>query len=108
MIYTEEIDKIKKQIMEKFKPVDIFLFGSYAKGLITKKSDIDICVIMDIKKEEKREMARRILIEVECESDLDVVVYTLEEWEKYKDDPSTFANLIKRTGVSIIDRYDKV
>lgn len=35
------------------------------------------------KKEEKREMARRILIEVECESDLDVVVYTRKEWEKY-------------------------
>ena len=104
MIYTEEIESIKNQIVSKFSPIDIYLFGSYAKGLITKKSDIDLCVIIDT--DNKRELVQKILFEVESNNDLDVIIYTRDEWENHKDNPSTFAHIIKKTGVSLVGRYN--
>ncbi len=104
MILTKEIDDIVNQIIKKFNPIDIFIFGSYAKGLINKKSDIDLCIIKNI--DNKRKLVQQILLEVDYDSDLDIVVYTSTEWEKYKEDPSTFANIILRTGGSIIGRYN--
>ncbi|MDK2918160.1 MAG: uncharacterized protein PWQ37_893 [Candidatus Petromonas sp.] len=106
MILTKEIDNIVKQIVEKFNPFDIYIFGSYAKGLINKRSDIDLCIIIDTNN--KRNLVSQILLEVEYESDLDIVVYTKEEWNKYKEDSSTFANIIFRTGGSIIGRYKEI
>ncbi len=106
MVLTKEIDNIVTQIVEKFNPLDIFIFGSYAKGLINKRSDIDLCIIKNTK--DKRKLVEQILIEVDYDRDLDVVVYTKEEWDKYKKDPSTFANIIFRTGGSILGRYKKI
>jgi predicted nucleotidyltransferase len=67
---NNEIEKIKKQILLKYSPEDIILFGSHAKGLVKRGSDI--------------------------------VIYTPTEWSKYKDDRANFANIIKRTGVSLV------
>lgn len=98
--YEKEIEKIKNKIKYKFNPKDIFLFGSCAKGAVTSKSDIDICVIMDT--DNKRLAVQEILLEVTEDIDVDVVVYTPGEWETYKDDKSTFAHIIYSRGVSII------
>ncbi len=106
MILTKEIDSIVSQIINKFNPLDIFIFGSYAKGLINKRSDIDLCIIINT--HNKRKLVEKILLEIEYDSDVDIVIYTKEEWERYKDDPSTFANIIFRTGGSVIGRYKKV
>lgn len=106
MILTKEIDSIVTQIVKKFNPLDIFIFGSYAKGLIDKRSDIDLCIIINTNN--KRKLVEQILLEIDYDSDLDVIVYTEEEWDKYKEDPSTFANIIFRTGGSIIGRYKEI
>lgn len=98
--YENEIERIKNKIKSKFNPRDIFLFGSCAKRAVTSKSDIDICVIMDT--DDKRQAVQEILIEVTEDIDVDIVVYTPEEWEKYKDDRATFAHIIYSKGVSII------
>lgn len=103
MIFTREIEYIKNQIIDKYHPVDIYLFGSYAKGFITKRSDIDLCIIIDTNN--KRELVQDMLIEIDYESDLDIVIYTKEEWERHKNDKATFANVIYRTGGSIIGRH---
>lgn len=96
----EEVAKITNQIIQKYNPLDIIVFGSYAKGLVTFKSDLDICVIIDT--DDRKKLAREMLLELEYDIDLDIVVYTPDKWEKYKEDESTFANVIKRTGVSVI------
>lgn len=98
--YDAEIDYIKNQLIEKYNPIDIILFGSCAKGRVTRSSDVDICIILETN--DKRKVVRDILIEVEYKVDLDVVVYTPQEWQKNKDDQATFAGIIKRTGVSLI------
>jgi len=96
---NETVESVKKQIIEKFKPVDVILFGSHAKGLARKQSDIDICVITET--DNKRKLVQDILLEVDCDVDLDVVVYTPKQWEQYKNDKSRFAHVINKTGVRI-------
>ncbi|AIS51441.1 DNA polymerase sigma [Thermoanaerobacter kivui] len=98
--YEKEIQSIKNQIIQKYKPEDIYLFGSCARGIITKRSDIDICVI--IATDNKRKLIQQMLIELDYTVDIDIIVYTPEEWKKYKNDPSTFAYLIKSKGVSLL------
>ncbi|MBU7007082.1 nucleotidyltransferase domain-containing protein [Phosphitispora fastidiosa] len=99
-IYDETIQNVKRQIVNKFHPVDVILFGSHAKGLVRKSSDIDICVIKDT--QNKRELIQDILLEIDSDIDLDVIVYTPAQWEKYKDDKTMFAHVINKTGVSIV------
>ena len=98
--YDFEIENIKNQLIRKYHPIDIILFGSCARGRVTRRSDIDICMILETN--DKRKIVRDILFEVEYEVDLDVVVYTPQEWQTNKDDRATFASIIKRTGVSLI------
>lgn len=98
--YDNEIEKIKNQIMMKYKPEDIILFGSCAKGLVRRASDIDICVVLET--EDKKQTLREMLVDIEYDVDLDIVIYTPSEWLKYKDDKTSFANIIKRTGVSLV------
>lgn len=98
--YNEEIDKIKNHIMSKYKVEDMILFGSCAKGRVTKRSDIDICLIMET--DNKRQVIMDIMLEAGIDIDLDIVIYTPQEWQKYKDDSATFAGIINRTGVKLI------
>lgn len=77
----KEIADIRDQIIRLFHPVQIYLFGSWAKGRARKNSDIDLCLIAET--DDKRELVRQILLGVEYERDLEVVVYTPGEWEKY-------------------------
>lgn len=98
-IHDETVQSIRNQIVNKFNPVDVILFGSRAKGLDRKSSDIDICVIKDT--QNKRKLVQDILLEIECDDDLDVIVYTPEQWERYKNDKAMFAHVIHKTGVSL-------
>lgn len=98
--YDTEIENIKKQIISRYNPIDIIIFGSCAKGRVSKSSDIDLCIIMNTKN--KREVVCDMLLNIEYNVDLDIVVYTPEEWEYYKNDKTTFAGIINRGGVSLI------
>ena len=46
-IPQEAIDQVVEQIVEKFKPQKIILFGSYARGNPHLESDVDLLVVMD-------------------------------------------------------------
>lgn len=104
MVFKTEIDNIKNQIVEKYNPADIYLFGSQAKGLIKEESDIDLCVI--INSINKRQLLQEMLYELDYLVDLDIVIFTEEEWKKNRDDLSTFASIINKTGVSLLGRYN--
>jgi uncharacterized protein len=98
--YDQEIEQIKKQIISKYHPDDIILFGSCARGRVSRNSDIDICLILNTV--DKRQITRDILTGIEYDVDLEVVVYTPQEWQRDKGDKATFAGIINRTGVSLI------
>ncbi|MHC1684549.1 MAG: nucleotidyltransferase domain-containing protein [Clostridiaceae bacterium] len=97
--FKDEIDNIKNQIIVRYNPTKIILFGSCASGCAKKSSDIDLCIICDY--QDKKETLMDLLLNVEYERDVDFIIYKPDDWEKYKEDTTTFANLIDRKGVSI-------
>ncbi|GAW31297.1 MULTISPECIES: nucleotidyltransferase domain-containing protein [Carboxydocella] len=97
--HFQEIERLKRQIIEKYSPEAIILFGSCAKGRIRKNSDIDLCVIIET--DNKRELVQEMLLTLDYNKDLDIVIFRPSEWERDKDNLATFAGLINRTGVKI-------
>lgn len=108
----KNIENLKKGIISKFNPSKIILFGSYAKGTATEKSDIDICIVTDTT--DRRVLRRKINKYIYAKNGLDfdkpvdVLVYTFEEWKKCLLEKGTFANHILKKGVIIYDRQHKV
>lgn len=97
--FSDEIEKIKEQIVNRYHPVKIILFGSCAAGCARKNSDIDLCIICSY--ESKKEMLMDMLINIECDRDVDFILYRQAEYDEYKKDTATFASLIDRKGVCI-------
>jgi predicted nucleotidyltransferase len=81
-IPQKAIDQVVKQIVEKFTPQKIILFGSYARGDYRPESDVDLLVVMETPLREVKQP-----IEIHRHSDimfgLDLVVYTPKN--KYQD-----------------------
>ncbi len=47
MIDAKMIEEIKKRLIETFNPVEIYIFGSYARGTADEESDLDLLIIVD-------------------------------------------------------------
>ena len=74
-IPQEAIDEVVRQIVEKFKPQKIILFGSYARGNPRPESDVDLLIVLDtLLKETKQSLEIRRYLGVMF--GLDLVVYT--------------------------------
>ncbi len=71
------IDQVVRQIVEKFKPQKIILFGSYARGNPHPESDVDMLVVMDTQLREVRQ-AIQICQQIEYRFGLDLIVHTPE------------------------------
>lgn len=69
------IDDVVKQIAEKFKPIKIILFGSYAYGTPTQVSDVDLLVVMESSLKES-ELSRSIRTTIKYHFGLDLIVKT--------------------------------
>ncbi len=74
-IPQKAIDQVVKQIVEKFKPQKIILFGSYARGNPRPESDVDLLVVMETPlKESKQSLEIRRYLDVMF--GLDLIVHT--------------------------------
>ena len=84
MDFNSEINLIRDQLIKKFKPEKIILFGSLARGEINKNSDIDLLIIKNDK--QKRPFRIKAVFEairgIKRNFPLDALVYTQEEIEK--------------------------
>ena len=74
-IPRKAINQVVKQIVEKFKPQKIILFGSYAKGNPHPESDVDMLVVMDTQLREVQQ-AIQICQQIEYRFGLDLIVHT--------------------------------
>ncbi len=97
MTHYEQIESLKNQIVEKYYPDKIILFGSCAKGVIRKNSDIDLCIVKETKK--IREVKIDMQLNLDSDIPFDIIFYTPEAWEEYSKDTTSFAYLIKEQGV---------
>lgn len=105
MIEKSIINEVANRLVKVYDPIAIYIFGSYSWGIPTPDSDLDILVIVE-KSDEKsytRPVAgHKALADLDISKD--IIVYTLEEFEKLSHKKSTLAFKIKKEGNKIYAR----
>lgn len=93
----KEVEKIINQIVKKYKPEKIILFGSFASGKTKENSDVDLLVI---KKTKDRFTTRLFKIAEIIKSSLgtDILVYTPKEWKSALEEENYFIEEINKKG----------
>ena len=101
-LINEIIQKLAGQIdLEK-----IVLFGSQVTGRTDEYSDLDILIIAPSQERplDRRLKVRRLLHDLDKSVGLDILFYTPEEVERFKDHPSSFLHHVLTTGITVYDR----
>jgi len=99
MINKHKVDEVKKRLVDTYKPLKIYIFGSYAWGRPTEDSDLDILVVVKDSKEKKYKRAVEgygALFGLNVPSD--ILVYTEEEFDRMAKDVSSLCFKIKEEG----------
>lgn len=73
-----QIDSITKQLIQKYKPEKIILFGSAVKGPMTHDSDLDFFIVKDDKKDHYHRIVEVYGL-VDKDIAADFIVYTPQE-----------------------------
>ena len=89
------IDLIVERLRQTYDPNEIILFGSHARGEVEEWGDIDVIVITD---HHERFIARQreaALALEDIDEDIDVFVYTPDEWQQLNEDYNPFTQSIQ-------------
>jgi predicted nucleotidyltransferase len=97
-ITYELIKEIKNRIISGVIPEKIILFGSYAYGTPTKDSDLDLLVILPSKEQMHKRVLRIRKLLRDIRIPKDIIVYTPEEVEKWKNASAEFFTSIMKKG----------
>ncbi|MCY4402722.1 MAG: HEPN domain-containing protein [Candidatus Poribacteria bacterium] len=79
MVTRRDIEATCADIVREFSPLQIILFGSYAYGVPTEHSDVDLLVVMPIPKSENRRQALAIREQIPSRFSMDIIVRSPEE-----------------------------
>ncbi len=99
------IQHLCKQIVEKFHPQKVILFGSYAYGTPTPHSDIDLMVVMPFEGSVFNQAAR-IRLELHSEMPMDLLVRTPEQVRQRIDMEDFFMRRIVEKGKVLYEAAD--
>lgn len=94
----KEIDNISKQLIEKYKPKKIILFGSAAAGNFNKDSDLDFLIIKEITPILGRDRARELRKLITKKIAADFLVYRPEELKRREELGDPFIKAVLKQG----------
>ncbi|MBI5392340.1 nucleotidyltransferase domain-containing protein [Candidatus Woesearchaeota archaeon] len=97
----EEIKPFILKVNKEFKPTQIILFGSRARGNAWNRSDYDFIIVSE--KFKSVHWLKRITKVVklwDLNQDIDILPYTKEEFEEKKENSSTIRTAVKE-GITI-------
>lgn len=105
-------EELIKQISEKIsivKPYKVILFGSFAYGKPDLDSDIDIIVVLNKRgfpvdyneKMGNHRKLRRLLRDINKIVSLDIIVFTIDEWDAFVQNKSSFSRIVLEKGKAI-------
>ena len=98
MVTKDQIRKAVNLLVEKYHPIKIILFGSYALGTPTNDSDVDLFIIKEdvppIGRERIREIRRNFKLNFAC----DIFVYKPEELKERIKLKDPFIQAVLKTG----------
>jgi len=104
-IPDQAIEDAVRQIVQKFQPQQIVLFGSYAYGRPRPESDVDLLVVMDTPLKET-EQAVRICQVIEYHFGLDLIVRTPETMARRLALGDPFLHEVVSKGKVLYERVD--
>jgi predicted nucleotidyltransferase len=94
----KEIDTIKEQIIKKYKPDKIILFGSAARGDFNLDSDVDLLIIKQDTPFYGADRIRELNRLIERTLPLDLLVYRPEEFNKRLEMEDPFLKAVLKEG----------
>ena len=108
--YLSEIIRNIRQV----NPYKVVLFGSYASGVFSEDSDLDLLVVLDSleiaknydEKMRNRLLVRRKIYELSRKVPIDLLVYTKGEYDIISESESSFYKEIKNTGKVLYEKAD--
>lgn len=104
IIIQKEIENISQQIIEKYKPQKIILFGSAVEGNMTPDSDLDFLVIKDEVPNRGIDRARELRKLIKKQYQADFFVFHPLEIEELLNQGDPFIKTILAEGEKIYDR----
>ena len=104
MVRSEIVEIAKNRIIKTYNPREVYLFGSFAWGNPDEQSDLDMLIIVD---ESEEKPYKRAIKGIEALMGLriakDILVYTMDEFEKLSADVSTLCYKIKKEGIKLYE-----
>jgi predicted nucleotidyltransferase len=97
-ITDQLIQEIKNRIVSEVHPEKIILFGSYAYGNPTKDSDLDLLVILPTEEPMHTRVTRIRKLLQNVRIPKEIIVYTPQEVEKWKNASAAFITSIMKKG----------
>lgn len=103
MINKKQLRKLAQTITQNYDAQKIFLFGSYAYGKPNSSSDLDLCIITNLKKKRKIEVIRDIRKELSSFLlfPLDILIYEENEFNERASLKNTLEHKIVESGILI-------
>jgi predicted nucleotidyltransferase len=94
--------RVVKQIVDKFHPWKIILFGSRAYGEPTKDSDVDLLVVMETDRNPLH-MAACIAAAVDHPFPIDILVVRPADWEEAQREGNIFETEVMNKGIVLYE-----
>jgi len=101
-VTLKDIQKIIRQIVERFHPQKVILFGSYAYGQPSADSDVDLLVVMETG-ENPLHTAAHIAASLDHFFPMDILVFRPADWEEYLREGAIFATHVATKGLVLYE-----
>ena len=103
--YNKIVKKFINLIVKKFKTRKIIIFGSFARGDYHKGSDLDLIIVGEFK-ERFIDRIGKILELNDSDLEIDVMVYTEEEFKKMIQERRPFIQQALEEGIVVYEKRD--
>jgi len=100
----DKIEEMIRRIVAKFDPEKIILFGSHARGEAGPESDADLLVVMRYSGSRRKQATEIDLALWGIDLAADILVYSPEEIERYRNLIGTIIHPALREGKVVYDR----
>jgi len=99
MITPDTIEEIKNRLITVYKPIRIYLFGSYAWGNPTEESDLDLLVVVEKSDETQAARARKASDPLwDLMVPYELLVFTEDEFDESSQSMTNLSHKIKNDG----------
>jgi uncharacterized protein len=98
----DTINRIVRQIAERFHPKKVILFGSYADGTSHENSDVDLLVLMEAENNPLR-TAARISANIDHPIPLDILVMEPHRFDEALQRGAIFVTEVANRGIALYE-----